>query len=110
MLCSNEPGLYLEDQYGIRIENLLMVKETEEFGMRGYLEFENMTLAPYETDAILVDMLSDEELAWLNEYHRYLFEIYAKKMTADERDWLRKIAMPLSKESKECYNQDITED
>lgn len=107
MLMSNEPGLYLQDQYGIRIENLILTKKTEEFGIKGFLEFETMTRAPYERDAILPELLADEELAWLNEYHRYLFEVNSKFLTKEERTWLRSVTDPLSKPEKECYNQDI---
>ncbi len=109
MLTSNEPGLYLQDQYGIRIENLILAKNVEEFGIKGFLEFETMTKAPYERDAILPEMLSDEELAWLNEYHRKLFEVYSKKLTAEERAWFQSVTEPLLKPEKECYNQDIME-
>lgn len=110
MLTSNEPGLYLEGQYGIRIENLLLTKKVEEFGIKGFLEFETVTRAPYERDAILPEFLSDEELNWLNEYHRQLFEVYSKNLTEEERVWFRGVTEPLLKAEKECYNQTNTQD
>lgn len=110
MLTSDEPGLYLEGEYGIRIENLLLVKKVEEFGMNGFLEFDTVTKAPYERGAILPELLSDEELSWLNSYHKQIFDLYAKKLSQDERNWLSAVTAPLLKSSKECYNQENTKE
>lgn len=95
MLTSNEPGLYLEGEYGIRLENLILAKPVEEKGIGGYLEFETMTWVPFEREAILPKLLEAKELAWLNQYHRQIFERYASRMTKEERTWLESVTKPL---------------
>lgn len=71
MLLSNEPGLYLEGKYGIRIENLLLVQKTGEQDILGrdILCFETVTLAPYDNDAIDFNLLNGAEMHWLQEYY-----------------------------------------
>jgi Xaa-Pro aminopeptidase len=66
MILSNEPGFYIENQYGIRIENLILVKKSE---IEGFLEFETITLAPFDFDLIDLDMLSQEERDWIDDYY-----------------------------------------
>lgn len=110
MLTSDEPGLYLEGEYGIRIENLLLVKKAEDFGMNGFLEFESVTKVPYERDAVLPELLSEEELVWYNDYHKQVYELYRKKLTEEERIWLEAVTEPLLKQEKECYNQKNTKE
>lgn len=95
MLTSNEPGLYLEDEYGIRLENLILTKKAEGFGMNDFLEFETVTKVVFERDAILPELLSIEEKGWLNAYHQSIFELYAKKMSEEERKWLRAVTVAL---------------
>lgn len=65
MIMSNEPGVYLEGKFGIRLENEILCIELE----NGKLGFETITLCPFEREAILQDMLTEKERAWLNEYH-----------------------------------------
>ena len=65
MIMSNEPGVYLEGKFGIRLENEILCIELE----NGKLGFETITLCPFEEEAILQDMLTEKERAWLNEYH-----------------------------------------
>lgn len=101
MLTSNEPGLYLQDQYGIRIENLMLTKAVKDLKTEGFLEFETVTKAPYEREAIIPEMLSEEELNWLNQYHQQLFELYSKSLTQAECNWLRGVTEPLLKAKKE---------
>ena len=89
MVMSNEPGLYKTGEYGIRTENLLLVVEaekTEDFG--NFLAFEPLTLFPYDLQLIDRSMLSDEEVAQINDYHRMVRERITPLLNADEVAWL----------------------
>lgn len=88
MLLSNEPGIYREGHYGIRIENLLYCRlDTEnEFGQ--FLAFETLTLAPYDRTLIDLHLLSDGEIDWVNAYHRMVKERLVPLLDSAERQWL----------------------
>ncbi len=89
MTVTDEPGIYLEGRFGVRIENTLLIVpyKTTEFGE--FLQFEPLTLCPIDTAPILMEMLSQEELTWLNDYHRLVYERLSPHLEADEREWLR---------------------
>ena len=90
MIISNEPGLYHEGQYGIRIENLVANKLHSGFEKTygEFLEFETLTLCPIHLDCIVVDMLTNEEKDWLNRYHQTVQERLAEHVSGDVLDWL----------------------
>ncbi|MFW2113956.1 aminopeptidase P family protein [Acinetobacter geminorum] len=90
MIISNEPGLYHEGQYGIRIENLVANKLHSGFEKTygEFLEFETLTLCPIHLDCIVVDMLTNEEKDWLNGYHQTVQERLAEHLSGDVLDWL----------------------
>lgn len=90
MIISNEPGLYHEGQYGIRIENLVANKLHSGFEKTygDFLEFETLTLCPIHLDCIIVDMLTNEEKDWLNGYHQTVQERLAEHLSGDVLDWL----------------------
>ncbi|MDF3346967.1 aminopeptidase P family protein [Acinetobacter pittii] len=90
MIISNEPGLYHEGQYGIRIENLVANKLHSGFEKTygDFLEFETLTLCPIHLDCIVVDMLTNEEKDWLNGYHQTVQERLAEHLSGDVLDWL----------------------
>ncbi|MEO4185262.1 aminopeptidase P family protein [Acinetobacter pittii] len=90
MIISNEPGLYHEGQYGIRIENLVANRLHSGFEKNygEFLEFETLTLCPIHLDCIVVDMLNDEEKDWLNGYHQTVQERLAEHLSGDVLDWL----------------------
>jgi Xaa-Pro aminopeptidase len=97
MVISNEPGYYLEDEYGIRIENLVAVREEPapddaEFPLLG---FETLTLAPIDRRLIVPDMLNPDELRWLDAYHRRVAETLAPRLEPDTRAWLTEACAPL---------------
>lgn len=94
MLTSNEPGLYLEGEYGIRTENLILAVSAGEGYPDHFLGFDTVTLAPYDREAILPGMLEKDEIEWLNAYHKRVFETYAKMLTKEERSWLQEAAKP----------------
>lgn len=90
MITSDEPGIYLEGQFGVRLENLLVCvrKETNSYGV--FLGFEALTLAPFEREAILWEKLSPKEIRWLNAYHKKVYETIAPQLDEEERAWLKK--------------------
>jgi len=89
MLTSNEPGLYLEGKFGIRIENLIVtkVKKENEFGT--FYGFETVTFCPICLDLVNVDMLTRDEKHWLNDYHKAVYEKLSPSLTAEEKSWLK---------------------
>ncbi len=97
MLLSNEPGYYKEQHYGIRIENLVLVKNVpdEKDSERDMLSFETVTLAPIDRRLIVTSMLTDDERNWLNTYHHRVFETLASDLNAQTRTWLRSATTPL---------------
>jgi Xaa-Pro aminopeptidase len=89
MIVSNEPGYYKTNAYGIRIENLVAVREAEIDGAdRRYLEFETLTLAPIDLACIEPGLLTDAERQWLNDYHRRVRETVGSKLDEATRAWL----------------------
>jgi Xaa-Pro aminopeptidase len=89
MIVSNEPGYYKADAYGIRIENLVAVKEASVEGAdRRYLEFETLTLAPIDLACVEPALLTDAERTWLNAYHARVREIVGPRVDDDTRAWL----------------------
>lgn len=90
MVTSNEPGLYRADQYGIRIENLIVVQEykrTEEFGT--FYNFETITLCPIDTKPIKKKLLTKDEVKWLNNYHSMVYNKLKDHLTESEEAWLK---------------------
>ncbi|MFV5533411.1 aminopeptidase P family protein [Acinetobacter pittii] len=90
MIVSNEPGLYHEGQYGIRIENLVANKLHSGFEKTygEFLEFETLTLCPIHLDCIVLEVLTNEEKDWLNTYHQTVQERLAEHLSGDVLDWL----------------------
>lgn len=90
VLISDEPGLYLEGRYGIRCENLLMCRKGEKNAYGQFMEFEVVTLVPFEREAILPELLGEEERKWLNAYHKHVYETIAPLLeNKEEREWLK---------------------
>ncbi|AHC16328.1 aminopeptidase family protein P [Salinispira pacifica] len=87
MICSNEPGYYLEGAYGIRIENLVAVGPHESYS--GFLCFEDLTLCPIELSLIERDLLNDEEISWLNDYHDMVWRNLSPHLEQEQRIWLQ---------------------
>lgn len=89
MLLSDEPGFYLEGQYGIRLENLMFCKKAEKNEYGQFMEFETVTLVPFDLDAVDVNLLSERERKLLNDYHSRVYRELADDMTEEERVWLK---------------------
>jgi Xaa-Pro aminopeptidase len=89
MITSNEPALYRPGQYGIRHENLILCKEagSSEFG--DYLEFETITLCHFETEGIIVELLTREERYWINNYHQKVYDTLSLHLDEKHKAWLR---------------------
>jgi Xaa-Pro aminopeptidase len=95
MTITDEPGIYLAGKFGARIENTLLIvpyKETE-FGK--FLQFESLTLCPIDKAPILVDMLLPEEIGWLNDYHKMVFDTLSPHLSDDEISWLQEACAPV---------------
>jgi len=97
MILSNEPGYYKEGQYGIRIENLILVREPEAIagGERPMMSFETLTLCPIDHRLIEPGLLSSEELAWLNTYHTRVLREIGAYLEGTELDWLKQACAPV---------------
>ncbi|KAG4987887.1 hypothetical protein JHK85_030870 [Glycine max] len=98
MTVTDEPGYYEDGEFGIRLENVLIVKEAGtnfNFGDRGYLSFEHITWAPYQTKLIDLNLLCPEEIDWLNSYHSTCRDILAPYLNEVENAWLKKATEPV---------------
>ena len=91
MILSNEPGFYKKNKYGIRIENLIIIKsKTNKLS-----QFETISFAPIDSDLIDLNILSKLEIDWLNQYHAEVFKKLKNKLDTKERAWLREVTKPL---------------
>ena len=88
MVVSNEPGYYKAGEYGIRIENLVVVRQAESPGERKMLEFETITLAPIDLALVEAALLTAEETAWLNAYHARVRAVLEPLVEGETRNWL----------------------
>ncbi|MFL6733175.1 MAG: aminopeptidase P family protein [Sphingomicrobium sp.] len=96
MILSNEPGYYKSGEYGIRIENLVLVVQREVEGAeKPMLGFETLTFAPIDRRLIMAEMLSFEELAWLNCYHAHVLANIGTRLQGDDLLWLTKACAPI---------------
>ena len=99
MITSNEPGVYLEGKFGVRIENLILTKKSTVKGYEGreFYDFETLTLAPYDRESIIPERLTDGQLETLNAYHARVYEMISPGLTEDEKLWLAEQTAPLYK-------------
>ncbi|MEX0299933.1 MAG: aminopeptidase family protein P, partial [Kordiimonas sp.] len=96
MILSNEPGYYKEGEYGIRIENLILVTKSDADEERDMFEFENLTWAPIDRNLIDASGLDDIELKWLNDYHTAVYEKLAPLVDSETKAWLEKATAPIA--------------
>lgn len=89
MTVTDEPGLYLEGKFGVRIENTLLITPYLKTAFGEFLQFEPLTLAPIDTTPIIIEMLLPEERNWLNAYHEHVFQRLSPYLSDKENDWLR---------------------
>ena len=95
MTVTDEPGIYLENRFGVRIENTLLIVSAEQTELGRFLTFEPLTLCPIDTAPVMPELLSAEETAWLNAYHQQVYDVLSPHLTADESDWLREACQPI---------------
>nr|GEW79032.1 probable Xaa-Pro aminopeptidase P [Tanacetum cinerariifolium] len=99
MTVTDEPGYYEDGKFGIRLENVLIIKEAAtqfNFANKGYLEFEHITWAPYQTKLIDVSLLLPEEINWVNSYHAKCRDILAPYLNESDKAWLNQATEPIS--------------
>lgn len=97
MIISNEPGYYREGAFGIRIENLMIVKPEQKItaGDIDMLSFETLTNCPIDQRLILPELLTTEERQWLNDYHTHIYHVNAPYLNEEDKKWMKKATMPL---------------
>ena len=95
MTVTDEPGIYLPNRFGVRIENTLLITPYRETEFGQFLQFEPLTLCPIDTTPIIVDMLTPEELDWLNVYHQTVYNSLLPYLSEDEGQWLRQTTAPI---------------
>jgi len=96
MILSNEPGYYKTGEYGIRIENLVLVEPREIAGAEGeFLGFETLTFAPIDRHLVAAEMLTPEETGWWNAYHAEVLVKLGPQLDGADRAWLEKACAPL---------------
>ena len=88
MICSDEPGLYIEGSHGIRTENLIVSKKGEKNQYGQFMEFEFLTFVPIDLDALDVTLMEERDIQYLNEYHRQVYEKISPYLTGEECEWL----------------------
>ena len=95
MITSNEPGYYRDNAFGIRHENLVVCRKAEKGPYGQFMEFQTLTMVPFDLEGILPEMLSDTEKKLLNEYHRKVYQTLSRHLEEDEREWLKEATRPL---------------
>jgi Xaa-Pro aminopeptidase len=104
MTVTNEPGFYKDGEYGIRIENVMLVQVAntrERFGDIDYLEFEAVTVVPIQTKLVKKELLTNEEVEWLNNYHKRCWDVISPLLQGDleedrlAREWLQRETRPI---------------
>lgn len=96
MTVTDEPGIYLAGQFGVRIENTLLISHYKDTEFGKFLQFESLTLCPIDTTPIVKEELLPEEVAWLNEYHQRVYDVLAPHLDDEgDKEWLRQATMPI---------------
>ena len=95
MIISNEPGVYLDGEYGIRIENIMLCKKAEKNSDGQFMEFETLTYVPLDREAVIPEGMSDIERERLNRYQFSVYEKVSPYLTEDEKNWLFQETRPV---------------
>lgn len=90
MITSNEPGLYREGKWGIRLENLVVAVKASQSEFGEFLKFEDLTLCPFDTRLILPELLNEQEKRWLNDYHKRVHDELIGRVDGRAKAWLIK--------------------
>ena len=97
MNITNEPGIYKAGKHGARTENVLLVVPAQETEFGKFYKFEPLTLCPIDKEAVVVEMMTDEELTWFNEYHQMVYARLYPLLNAEEQAWLKEATAPLKR-------------
>lgn len=98
MTVTDEPGYYEDGNFGVRLENVLVVKEADtkfNFGEKGFLSFEHITWVPYQRKLMDLSRLTPSEVKWVDEYHSACQELLAPYLNGQEQEWLKKATEPI---------------
>jgi Xaa-Pro aminopeptidase len=97
MTVTVEPGIYKADRHGVRTENTMLIVPARETEFGEFYRMEPLTLCPIDKEPIRVDMLTDEELTWFNDYHRLVYDRLQALLDDDDRAWLKEATAPLTR-------------
>ena len=89
MICSDEPGIYIEGSHGIRTENMIVCKNAEKNQYGQFMEFEYLTYVPIDLDALDVSLMEKKDIQYLNEYHKAVYEKISPYLNEEEKEWLK---------------------
>ena len=95
MITSDEPGLYLAGKYGIRCENLIVTEEKMQTGFGRFLGFKVMTLFPFDRSLFEKEIMTPEEIKWVDDYHQMVCDRLTPLLSAEEAAWMREKCLPL---------------
>ncbi len=95
MLLTNEPGIYREGAYGIRLENMVLVTKAKKTAFGAFLAFENLTWCHFERTLVDTALLTPSETRWLNQYHQQVFDLLSPHLTSETASWLGSKTAPL---------------
>ena len=95
MTVTDEPGVYLAGKFGVRTENTLLITPYKETEFGKFLQFESLTLCPIDKTPIALEMMTREEIDWLNAYHQRVFDTLSPHLSEEETAWLREACAPL---------------
>ncbi len=103
MTVTDEPGIYLAGRFGVRIENTLLIERYVETEFGRFLQMQPLTLFPIDREPIVAEMLTEEEVQWLDSYHLQVYKSLLPMLTDDaDRDWLRVNTLPLGEHGVWC--------
>ena len=95
MITSDEPGMYFEGKFGIRLENLILCVKHEKTNYGQFMGFEPLTYVPFDKDVIDTKQMSDKEKELLNDYHKKVYEKISPHLEDDEKEWLEEACAPI---------------
>ena len=97
MVCSDEPGIYIEGSHGIRTENLMFCKEAQVTEYGRFFSFEYLTYVPIDLEPVDITLMEARDIAYLNEYHKQVCEKISPYLEKEEAEWLKKVTQPIAK-------------
>lgn len=97
MTITNEPGIYEEGKHGIRTENIMLVTEDRNTEYGQFYRFDIITYFPIDTAGIVMDLMSDDDLEWLNNYHQLVYDKLSPRLAGKELAWLKEHTAPIGR-------------